>query len=219
MKKMRNLKFFMVLSIIAMIAFAGCTGKNELTNNPPQGDIKISGEEGKSNTNQGIDTGNEKTPPQDSSAVEQTPKIVEPVNFNKLIELLPKSLAGWSADKPSGSFSTEEGRPISGAYIIFTKGDKSQAKVSIQDYAKDYDGSPPQGNLGDDVEIGDTGMYSKNMNVKGFPALETHGSGQYDKIIFIKGRFLVHITVTDTDKDALNTLENSINFNAIAQLG
>jgi hypothetical protein len=40
MKKMRNIQVFMVLSIIAMIAFAGCTGKNEPTNTTPQGAVQ-----------------------------------------------------------------------------------------------------------------------------------------------------------------------------------
>jgi hypothetical protein len=66
MKKMKNIKVFMVLSIIAMIAFAGCTGKNEQTSNTPQGDVKTSGEEGNGNINQGINTGNEKTTTQNS---------------------------------------------------------------------------------------------------------------------------------------------------------
>ncbi len=39
--KKSKIKLFMVLSIIAMIAFAGCTGKSENTNNTPQGNVQI----------------------------------------------------------------------------------------------------------------------------------------------------------------------------------
>jgi len=54
MNKLKNIKVFVMLSIIAFIAFAGCTEKNEQTSNTsqgdvqmPQGDVQISGEQGK----------------------------------------------------------------------------------------------------------------------------------------------------------------------------
>jgi len=46
MRKLRNTKILIILSIILLIAFAGCTAKNEQTVNTSGGDEKISTEAG-----------------------------------------------------------------------------------------------------------------------------------------------------------------------------
>lgn len=42
MRKDRNTKILIILSVILLIAFAGCTAKNQQTINTPNGDVKIS---------------------------------------------------------------------------------------------------------------------------------------------------------------------------------
>lgn len=42
MKTDKNNKILIVLSIVLLIAFAGCTGKNEQTISSPNGDVKVS---------------------------------------------------------------------------------------------------------------------------------------------------------------------------------
>jgi hypothetical protein len=42
MKTDKNTKILMILSIMLLIVFAGCAGKNEQTINTPNGDIKVS---------------------------------------------------------------------------------------------------------------------------------------------------------------------------------
>jgi hypothetical protein len=70
------------------------------------------------------------------------------------------------------------------------------------------------------VQMETTDGYFKTTTVKGFPAFETYSksSEQYGKYINVKDRFMVYIIAENNDKDVLNTLENSINYNGIGAL-
>ena len=176
---------------------SGCTGKD---------------------TSQGTNTEDQTTTTKESSASKPTPGSVQAVHFSKLIEMLPQSPAGWSADEPQGASYTIEGGSWSMASNTYKKGDTGRATITIMDSAY-YNVGMFQA-WGSFTQMETTDGYFKTMNVKGFPAFETYSksSKEYGKYINVKDRFMVNIVVENNDKDVLNTLENSINYNGIEAL-
>ena len=193
-----NIKILTVIAIAGIILLSGCTGKD---------------------TNQGTDTQEDKTTPtKESSPEKPAPGSVQTVHFSKLIEMLPGSPAGWTADEPQGGSYTIEGGSWSTASKSYTKGDTGRAEVTIMDSAY-YNVGMFQAWNGF-VQMETTDGYFKTMTVKGFPAFETYSkSGKtYGKYINVKDRFMVYIIAENNDKDVLNALENSINYNGIGAL-
>jgi len=192
-------KFLTVIAIAGILLLSGCTGKD---------------------TSQGTDTGNDKTTTtKDSSPEKPAPGTVQTVHFSKLIEMLPESPAGWTADEPQGSSFTIENGSWSMASKTYRKGDTGRAEVTIMDSAY-YNVGLFQAWKGF-VQWESTDGYYKTTTVKGFPAFETYSKSgeQYGKYINIKDRFMVYIIAENNDKDVLNALENSINYNGIGALG
>jgi hypothetical protein len=192
-------KFLTVIAIAGILLLSGCTGKD---------------------TSQGTDTENKITPTtNDSSPEKPALGTVQTVHFSKLIELLPESPTGWTADEPQGNTFTIENGSWSMASKTYTKGDTGRAEVTIMDSAY-YNVGMFQAWKGF-VQWESTDGYYKTTTVKGFPAFETYSksSKTYGRYINIKDRFMVYITAENDDKDVLNALENSINFNGIETLG
>jgi len=157
-------------------------------------------------------------PTTDSSPGAPAPGSVQTIHFSKLIELLPQPPTGWTADDPQGNTFTIENGSWSMASNTYTKGDTGRAEVTIMDSAY-YNIGLFQAWKGFGQWESTDGYY-KTTTVKGFPAFETYSKSgkQYGKYVNIKDRFMVYITAEDNDKDILNTLENSINFNGIGAL-
>ncbi|MCX9085745.1 MAG: hypothetical protein OIN87_13210 [Candidatus Methanoperedens sp.] len=193
-------KFFTIIAIAGILLFSGCTGKD-------------TGDQGTDIENAPPSSTNDLTPEKPD------PGTVQAVHFSKLIELLPESPAGWTAQEPQGnSFTIEEGS-WSMASRAYTKDDAGSATVTIMDSAY-YNVGLFQAWSGF-VQWESTDGYYKTTTVKGFPAFETYSkSGKtYGRYINIKDRFMVYIIAENNDKDVLNALENSINFNGIGKLG
>lgn len=193
-----NIKVLTVIAIAGILLLSGCTGKDK---------------------SQGTNTENDKrTTTQDSSPDKPAPGTVQPVHFSKLIEMLPESPAGWTADEPEGASYTIESGSWSMASNTYKKGDTGRATVTIMDSAY-YNVGLFQAWKGL-VNMETSQGYFKTTTVKGFPAFETYSksSKEYGKYVNIKGRFMVYIVAENNDKDVLNTLENSINYDDLGSL-
>ena len=191
-------KFFTVIVLTGILLLSGCTGKD---------------------TTQGTNTQNENTPQtKETSPEKPAPGTVQTVHFSKLIEMLPASPAGWTADEPQGNSFTIESGSWSMASRTYTKGNTDSATVTIMDSAY-YNVGLFQAWEGF-VQWESTDGYYKTTTVKGFPAFETYSKSAktYGKYINIKDRFMVYIIAGNNDKEVLNSLENSINFNGIGGL-
>jgi hypothetical protein len=193
-----NIKLLTVIAIVVILLLSGCAGKNK---------------------SQGTDIKNEKTTTTtESSSDKPAPGSVQTIHFSKLIEMLPESPAGWTADDPEGGSYTIQSGSWSMASKTYKKGDTGRATVTIMDSAY-YNVGLFQAWKGL-VQMETSEGYFKTATVKGFPAFETYSksSKEYGKYINIKDRFMVYIIAENNDKDVLNTLENSINYNAIGIL-
>ncbi|RZN37217.1 MAG: PGF-CTERM sorting domain-containing protein [Methanophagales archaeon ANME-1-THS] len=144
----------------------------------------------------------------------------EAVHFSKLISFLPDPPSGWRGEEPFGTMQTYEGGSWSTAARSYQKlgGEDLTAEVMITDYALYATGWLGAWNRFYAFES--TEGYIKSVTIDGFPAWEvyTRDTNDYSLYVGINDRFLVFIT-TDSDKNMLDKLADSIDFKGIAALG
>lgn len=194
----RSIHLFLTLLMVALILVSGCAEKNNRplqTDNPTE--VKNS---------------------QNKTLEKPAPGSVQAVHFSKLAEYLPSAPSIWTANEPQGFMFPTENGSWSMVNKEFTKGDTATANVGIMDSAYNEVGwfLVWKGIYNYESAEG----YAKTMTVKGFPALEkySNSSNEYAMYVDVEDRFMVYITVRDSDKDNLNNLTNAIDYAGISAL-
>src|SRR5215210_3978894 len=106
---------------------------------------------------------------------EPAPLIPEPVDFSKLMPLLPDAPADWTADKPEGSNDEAGGVKIPTVHRDYKKGTADNApmtSISILDSAANPEyvaSATASWNLTTTTPEG----YTKALTVEGIPGFET----------------------------------------------
>ena len=196
---MRSKKVLFILVIASLVILSGCTAKDT----------------GPSQTG---NTSDEEKPSSGTAKERPTPGSVNAIHFNKLIEFLPPSPSGWTADKPQGFMNTVETGSWSMANEEYSKGDTARANVGIMDSAY-YDVgwfSAWEGIYNYESTEG----YAKTTTIKGYPGFEsyTKSSNQYVLYVNVKERFMIYITVDGADRETMSTFANAIDYAGIAAL-
>ena len=147
----------------------------------------------------------------------------EAVHFSKLIAFLPDAPSGWEGEEPFGMMYTIEEGTWSQATESYSKSGAEDvtAVVLITDSAFYQVGGWEiwEGHY----EWETTEGYGKTTTVKGFPAWEMGIGTPPDSVnmlyVGINDRFMVFISITNSDKDTLYAFANSIDYKGIAALG
>lgn len=211
---MKNLngKLLLVAAVAALIIISGCTGSTPGPAPGTGGGAPGSGASG------GGPAGG--SPSGGGSGSRPAAGSVEAVSYTKLINFLPNAPSGWTAEEPmGGTYSFEQGSWTS-VSRHYTYGDTSTADVGIMDSAY-YEGVGWFALWEGQYKWETTEGYGKTTTIKGYPAYETYSksSKSYSLMVSLNDRFMVYINTYSTDKGALDSLANSINFAGIAALG
>jgi hypothetical protein len=173
------------------------------------------------------------TPQEEVTPTEEVrpePGTVPAVHFSKLIPFLPDPPSGWVGEEPSGMMMTSDEWTWSTADRHYTKPDvRDEASIAIIDGA--YLPVGPWMIWRGYFEYETTDGYLKSASFKGYQAWEEHSKtlgytpakgdytvNNYILHVGINDRFMVSISVYDSDRDALYAFADRIDYSGIAAL-
>jgi hypothetical protein len=196
-----------VIIIVCACSIAGCT-----TNLPSGGSNVPSGSSGT-----GLQ-GTQSTTVPAVTATRPAPGSVKAIDFNLLIPFLPNAPAGWTAEDPDGMTMNFQDGSWTTATRSYSRGDEKQATVSIIDSAYYSVGGWEM--WGRQFDMTTTDGYYKSGTVAGFPSWETYdkNSKNYGTWVGLNNRFMVTVTVDNSEKADLDLFVNSINYQGINAL-
>lgn len=147
---------------------------------------------------------------------------IEPVHFSKIVPLLPDKVDGWPASKPEGSTTSAMGFKVSEASRVYHKGSEDAAEsVTI----KITDGTGNQffsaaHSIMPEFSSENTEGYEKGYTLDGSKAMEKYNNESKDGslTVFVGGRFLVEITTTGLDSNAMKEWWKKIDAKKLAEL-
>lgn len=155
-----------------------------------------------------------------SASPRPTPPAV--VSFKKLMEFLPKTPTGWTAEKPSGSVTDVEVFNLSTATQTYQKGDDENALVATVTI---IDAGGHQGYLDVTTNHWKQGAttaegYDKPVEIDGMPGLEhtntlTHSASLS---VLVGKRYFVQIDLTNQDAKELREWLKRIDLKGLAEL-
>lgn len=120
-------------------------------------------------------------------------KPAEPVHFNQLIESLPKTSAGWSAEEAKGATNSFVGLGVSEASRQYTK-DNQTIKVTVFDWAYNFGLYAPF-TLSADFSQETSEGYNKGIKIGDIPGREEFNYQSKDGklAVLLDQRFFVQI--------------------------
>ncbi len=153
------------------------------------------------------------TPPLEEARPE--PGSVPAVHFSKLIPFLPDPPSGWVGEEPSGTMMTFDEWSWSTAERHYTKpGTYTGASIKITD--GEYSWMIYWDQF---FEYETTDGYLKSTSFKGYPAWEEHTKpDSYTLWVGIDDRFVVIISVHESDRDTLYAFADRVDYRGIAAL-
>lgn len=156
------------------------------------------------------------------SAQDEPRLIPEPVEFNKLLPLLPEPPTGWKADPAEGSSDTLGETQITTVHRDYVKGDGEGApttSISILDSVAnpEYVESTIAGwtSNSDNAE-----GYTKSIKIDGLPGFETfEKDGKHGTLwLVVAKRYILQIETTGQDAPELQEWLKRIDLKKLAEL-
>lgn len=154
----------------------------------------------------------------------EQPAVKDPVDFKKLKELLPDTVAGLKRSNAEGSKQGMAGMKLSQAQGTYSEEGKDQnATVTINDY-----GAMPgmlegmSGWMNMEIDNDSDTQSSKTLTINGYKAYEEYN--KQDKsghiIVVVGNRFWVEVQVNSgIDADALKATAESLKLKELEALG
>lgn len=181
----------------------------------------------------GCGTAPDEPPPEAVTYPEEArpePGTVSAVHFSELIKFLPDAPSGWVGEEPDGMTMTFDEWTWSTVDRRYTElATNTYASITIIDGA--YLPIGPWAMWKGFFEYETVDGYLKSTSFKGFPAWEEHseslrwtpakGDHTVDNFVLtvgVNGRFMVIISVHDSDRDTLYAFANRVDFQGIAAL-
>ncbi len=149
----------------------------------------------------------------------QEMKPVEPIHFSKLVELLPKAPAGWTADgEPRGETTTAMGFSVSMAERSFSK-EGGSLRVKITDGAFN---APLYTVITMAAQFAreSTEGYEKGVTIDGNPGVEKwrKDGGDADLNFVVGKRYLVEVEGAGVTPELVRGVWNSVDRTKLAAL-
>jgi hypothetical protein len=150
------------------------------------------------------------------------PSLINVVDFQKLLPLLPSAPSGWTADKPEGSTTDAGGFKLTNVHRDYRKGAGDGApstSVSILDSAANPDYVEAT-TAAWDFTTTSTDGYSKSVKVDGNPGFETfENDGKHGTLwLMIAKRYFVQIETKGQDANALQEWVKRIDLKKLAEV-
>lgn len=150
------------------------------------------------------------------------PSLINVVEFQKLLPLLPNPPSGWTADKPEGSTTDAGGFKLTNVHRDYRKGagdDAPSTSVSILDSAANPDYVEAT-TAAWDFTTTSTDGYSKSAKVDGNPGFETfENDGKHGTLwLMIAKRYFVQIETKGQDANALQEWVKRIDLKKLAEV-
>ena len=146
------------------------------------------------------------------------PGSVKAVDFNLMIPLLPDAPVGWTAKDPEGIAIPGQDGSWTIASRSYSSGENKRAEVSIMDSA--YYEVGAWGGWASQTEMMTTDGYIKSGSVAGFPSWESYDKNarNYQTWVGLDNRFMVTVSVDNSEKSDLDSFVSSINYRGITAL-
>src|SRR5438874_3314546 len=157
-----------------------------------------------------------------ASRAAEEPQLVEVVDFNKLLPILPEAPAGWTADKAEGSTDDIGGTKITSVHRDYKKGDGDTApttSISILDSAAnpDYVSSTTAAwNMSTSTPEG----YTKTLTIEGMPGFETfENEGKHGTLwLMVAKRYVLQIETQGQDSKDLQDWLKRVDLKKLAEV-
>jgi len=142
-----------------------------------------------------------------ASKADPLPKPVDPVNFSKIIALLPVPPEGWKAPDPDGSTTDMGGFKMTTAGRTYSKGegdDVPTVSFNVIDFANNkqfYDATTASWSFSQETTDG----YMKSVKIGEYSGFESFDKGNKAGSLWlvVAQRFFVHIETTNLDPTEL----------------
>lgn len=144
---------------------------------------------------------------------------VEAISFKDLIEYLPETPLGWTADKPQGETNSWASYSISQVSQAYTR-DSKQIKVSIFDWAFNSALYTPF-LLSTEFSRESTEGYNKGIKIGDIPGREeySYASKQGSLNLLVNSRFLIQIDGTNIEDLELRKWWQLMDYSSLSKIG
>jgi hypothetical protein len=153
---------------------------------------------------------------------QELPSLINVVDYQKLLPLLPEAPAGWTADKAEGSTTDAGGFKLTNVHRDYRKGEGENAPstaVSILDSAANPDYVEATTAAWNFTTTSTEG-YSKSVTIDGNPGFETfENEGKHGTLwVMVAKRYFVQIETKGQEAAALQDWMRRIDLKKLAEV-